>query len=387
MDSMPGYLIRPALPAQGVAVEVPCRSVPGARAKPHTVTVTREWELITPHDLEVERIAVALGGALSCVELADRILPAARGLLEHLNRVVPADIERQGRGWRVGVPAEGCGCETTFATAKEAARHLRDVRHWARLYQVRPTSVERLAVELRLGRPLEDPRCPLPHGAAEAYLVEPEALDELWDAGVHFGLVPDMARTLSPSGEPIPAHIVVAHAYVPDEFARLEPFVAHGPLVLAWASRTWTSRDRRRPGDRLAWVEAGLPLPAIADAFQGDAYTLDHVRAYAAATGASPAMAARTLGRWQAAMARPPAVADLVELSREALMTDVPPPAAVGRVIGLAAGRGLQVDEARAALALAAAGNVPDAVARLRAGGRDEPLFDHTEPHRTRETA
>ena len=49
---------RPALPAAGLTFEVDCRTSPGDAGRPHLVTVTADWQLLTPHNLDAERVAV-----------------------------------------------------------------------------------------------------------------------------------------------------------------------------------------------------------------------------------------------------------------------------------------------------------------------------------------
>lgn len=375
-DLLAGYTPRPTLPATGVTFNVTCRSSPGARGRPHPVTVADNWALTTPHDLGVERIGVALGGTCTCVDLADRLLPAARGYLEHVLRLARARIEQVApKEWCVQESADRCSCaDKTFPSAADAARHLRDRTHWARRYGVGPAAVEKLVRELH-GGPLEHRRCPLPHGAADGYLTDPDGLDMLWDAGVHYARVPALVAALSPSGDPVPPHLVIAQEYAADGFAWLEPFAAHGPLVLSWAARTRTRRDARRPEERLAWVEAGVPLPAIADVFAGEAYTLTDARAYAAAVGVSLARAARVLGSWQVGCVTP-TLAELVALAQsDPLLPEAPSMAAVTWVRQCALCADFTPTFVQAALALALTGNARDAVTHLR---RNHPTDEET---------
>ena len=50
---------RPALPPDGLTFDVLCRSSADEEVRPHPVTVTRDWQLVTPHNLDAERVAVA----------------------------------------------------------------------------------------------------------------------------------------------------------------------------------------------------------------------------------------------------------------------------------------------------------------------------------------
>ncbi len=84
------------VPPEGLTVRVHCRTAPRGKPTVHDVTVDADGRLTTPHDLDLERIGVALGGHLTCVELADHDLPAAWGLLEHTLRTRPADVGNVG---------------------------------------------------------------------------------------------------------------------------------------------------------------------------------------------------------------------------------------------------------------------------------------------------
>lgn len=361
------------LPAEGVRFEVACSTGPGSKATRHEASLSADWEFTTPHDLDLERIGVALGGSLTCVTLADQDLPAARGWLEHAHRTRPADIVAVGsRQWAALTPALGCPCETeTWATPAEAAHHVRNLLHWARAEGTTPVRVAKTAH--LIGQGASDSNL-VPRSATDGLLTDPDATDRLWEAGIPFALVPELCRELSPTGIPIPTHILIAHLYAPREWDVLEKFVPFGPVVLGWAAQHRTPRDARRPHERLAWVEAGVPLKAIERVFTGMAYDLVHARAYAAETGVALGEAATVLGRWQES-GTTPEVRDLVDLHRHDPHAALSPrcaPArpAVERTVGLAARRGLAVDTVTAALALARTGTAPDAAALLAASLR-----------------
>lgn len=310
-EQLLGWTIEPVLPADGRTFPIQCRTAPGRRGVRHDVSLTADWQLETPHDLESERIGVAFGGHLTCVELADQILPAVRGWLEHLHRAAPADIERASRtAWAVVGRVPGCGCDQPFKTAGAAAGHLRDPRHWARRHGVRVRAVTDVAT-LILGREPADPRCPLPYCTADDYLVEPSGLDRLWDAGVHFARVPDLVAAIGPAGQPLHTRHVIERAYATPAEAWVLQFAPAGRLVLDWARATRSPRDERDPRERQRWIAAGASLSAVGQVFAGDAYTLADAHAYAATVGVTFAEAAAVLGRHQSAGRTPP-LADLV---------------------------------------------------------------------------
>lgn len=64
-------------------IVVECTSEPDERfGTVHPVVLHSDWTLDTPHDLEAERVARALGGWSSCLLLAERVVPAYRRTLE-----------------------------------------------------------------------------------------------------------------------------------------------------------------------------------------------------------------------------------------------------------------------------------------------------------------
>lgn len=373
------------VPVEGVTFTVQCRTTPDGPATRHEASIAADGTLTTPHDLDLERIGVALGGHLTCLDMADHDLPAAWGLLEHTLRERPADIVQVATTqWAVLTPAAGCVCdEETWPTADQAATHLRNLTHWAKAHRTSPARIVRMGEVL--GHTLPWPGVnPVPRSATEGLLSEPDATDRLWRAGIPFPLVQELCRELSPTGMPIPTHVVVAHLYAPREWAILERFVPFGPVVLAWAAQHRTPRDARRPHDRLAWVEAGVSLPTIDRVFGGMAYELVHARAYALQTGVALDEAAGVLGRWQASGTTPD-VRDLVDLHHHDPHAALGPrcaPArpAVERTVGLAARRGVAVDAVTAALALARTGTAPDAAARLAATRTPTITFEELHP-------
>lgn len=48
----------------------------------HNVVLQPDWGVQVPHDLEAERTAAAFGGSCDCLQLVDRVVPAARRWLE-----------------------------------------------------------------------------------------------------------------------------------------------------------------------------------------------------------------------------------------------------------------------------------------------------------------
>lgn len=227
---------RPTLPPQGVTFDVTCPT--SARGRPHEVTITPDWRLLQPHDLDAERVGVALGGSCICVDLADHALPAVRGYVAHRLRLDVAQVAHARDGsWQVGVRVRRCCDEPGFPTVRDAAGHLRRPRHWALRFGATPALVTAIAQQLldalahhdaTITRDQSgDQRCP--DADTTGLLVEPYGLSMLWDAGVHPCLLPDLAAGLG--GPPQPTKAIIAAAY-----ARVENAA---PMSGARITGTW----------------------------------------------------------------------------------------------------------------------------------------------------
>ncbi len=124
----------PAPEGAALSVIVPCRTTRtrGHAASRHEVTIAPDWRFECPHDLDSERLAVALGGYCSCLNLADAGIPALRAWVMLALRLTPVDVRPRsgGGGWRVGSPAPCCRGRR-FESVAEAAGHVRGVAHLA----------------------------------------------------------------------------------------------------------------------------------------------------------------------------------------------------------------------------------------------------------------
>lgn len=363
---------RSPLPPDGLTFEVSCRTSARDPGRQHPVTVTHDWHLITPHDLDAERVAVALGGLCSCVDLADRTFPAARGYVAHRLRLAPAAIVHAADGsWLPLLDAVGCCGDQGFPQARDAAAHLRRPKHWARRYGTTPEVVTELAQRLvdALAAEHADPaiaqlafelRCPPVADADRPALVEPYGLVALWDAGLHPADVAALCRSASPCGAQLATADVLDLAYRARPAPEGHPAASDAP-----APRTFRGHGRRRPDERRRWIAAGVPLAAVTAVLAGDAYALDDARILAARLSRSVGEAAGLLGRWQASGMTPP-VDTLVGLYWGPMQLDAPPPAdLIDRTLDLARAGGVESSRVDAALALVRTGTPAAAVAML----------------------
>lgn len=94
-----------------------------ADALTHQVTVHHNWRVTVPHDLGAERVATALGGHCSCLELVDRVIPAVRAIMPLLSRQELPAIEAIGsRGrWQIAPAAQASCCRGRQADGIGAA--------------------------------------------------------------------------------------------------------------------------------------------------------------------------------------------------------------------------------------------------------------------------
>ena len=114
-------------------LRVPCRAAPGARSSAHEVVIEPDWSVHTGHDADLERIAAAFGGGVSCLHLLANTLPAFRAWREHARRAGGLAIQSANWGatWSPLERFAGCCPPTPFRDPASAAAHCREPRHVA----------------------------------------------------------------------------------------------------------------------------------------------------------------------------------------------------------------------------------------------------------------
>ncbi len=175
----------------------------------HDITISPDWTLATPHDLDAERVAAAFGGWISCLELESAVTAARVGMALHMRRrwyplqhVGPAHwtISRP-RGNRV----------KHFASAITAAAYARSARHLSEVYG---------APDWQIHRIIEVFRChfsgyvaPPDDSGHDELVVEPDGLDRLWDAGIHPDSLLRIRRWVGDPDRPLSVATYVEIAY------------------------------------------------------------------------------------------------------------------------------------------------------------------------------
>lgn len=348
-----------------------------SRGKVHPVTIRPDWSVLTPHDLEAERIAQAFGGFTSCIELVDAVVPAVRQAAGILARRVPTPLSRTrdadgvvGHRVRWHVPVvRSCRCAvSSFADPQVAARHLRSASHLHRQHEVSRRALETVlrAVEEAWG-----PFDGLPAGHAEARRLvrEPRGVEDLWEAGIHPGDLPAMASYAVGVEEPLPASYFLGVAYSGVDPAWLARTVARqpDPSVAEWLA--WLTPTEGRVDDVGPWLELGLAQRQVL-ALTAQAVSVQAALDLAAGTPRNPRAAARDLAVW-AEVGAVPDVAHFRLLDHHGLGSDYRPSArAIDRVAEIAGRIGAPVTRTELAVLLAIAGSVPAAERHLRRGAR-----------------
>ncbi|CAN5189167.1 hypothetical protein BH20ACT5_BH20ACT5_14640 [soil metagenome] len=302
-------------PAGPLVITAACRTArTGGSVTHHEVTIEADWSVRTPHDIELERIATALGGYLSCVELVDREVPALAELMQlRARRVLPRITRRTDGCWTSRALAPDCQCEyVDFHTAVEAAEHVRDPLHVARVHGTEAGQLRWLHAAVTQAHGTDFYLPPYDDCGAGQAVRERDGVAQLWEAGVHPRTVGELHRALWPGGSPLPLWFYLGAVSRGTGLARAAVAAARDEGLAARLCWTDTELDRTHPDARAAWLRAGIPRKAI-DGLAGGAFTPVDVARLAARTRRSITSAAATLAAWHRAGCHP-SLEDLVLL-------------------------------------------------------------------------
>jgi len=347
-----------------VTVNVACRTSRNSTkgSKRHPVTLYPDGRIDTGHDLEQERILAALGGYLSCLELAD----AAPAVLEWYTleqrlagRPIRANHSRAS--WHAVKKAKCCP-RRGYQTPQDAAAHARDPKHVALTHGANAWQVSALCRGIA-------PQ-PVPEMPGEPW-------STMWDCGMH----PDEVDRISlevDADDPLPAKFylgVMARnpslEWIRDTM-RSVPLEPHSITYLAW---TYGTSDRADPTLRAQWLRTGIN-DSLALRLIASPYDLADVEAFAAHWAISSVLAGIELVKWSDSGVAPP-VAMLTGPGLAHLAYPPTPPKWRTRLRlrdeledrGLAAVN--EMEEEELALALVTWGSVGRAVEGLQGPGSD----------------
>lgn len=207
MDAHPAPDSPPPHPSgEPVAVRVWCWTSrrPGAPRTQHEILVHPDWSVSTPHDLALERLAAALGGYVSCLELQHHTVPAARRWLELRLRVgiYPVTFSGPPARWRAQRQLACCP-PTGFDRAANAVEHVGSLRHLAVEFECPPGQLDGVVTPVGRGY-AADGALSLDHRdagvAAEFCARGLRDVISLWYAGVHPRRLVQIHQELGASG-------------------------------------------------------------------------------------------------------------------------------------------------------------------------------------------
>lgn len=355
LDRVP--TLAPTPDGQPLEIRVRC-SVDRSHRKSYThpVTIHPDWTVTTPHDLEVERIGVAMGGYLSCIDLVDNCVPAARlYLIRQLRLETPQlSLGKSGR-WLVAERVDTCCAGSpSYRSPMDAAEHLRSPRHCAARHRSRPRVVAQIGEALLQAHGGRDPM-PLPprSGRLVGTCVDRQVdLRTLWDAGVPLDVVEQIHQRAS-DGRVLPVSFYFGVLTNRPDLTWVRETAAEAPEreLHDWLAWTVSARDRDQPGLRGEWLALGVSRRDIGE-LQHAGYEPSDVARLAALLDASGTQAAAVLAGWVRADCRP----DTAELGRvyglSAQQSRVPSAASIERLRDLLSSEGIAADRLEAGYAL-----------------------------------
>lgn len=190
----------------------------------HEITISPDWTVSTPHDLDAERVAAAFGGWISCLELESAVKAARVGMALHLRRrwyplqhVGPAN-------WTI-YRTRG-GHAKRFASAITAAAYARSACHLSEVHDAPAWQIHRL---IKVFRCYFTGYVAPPADADHRELVlEPDGLDSLWDAGIRPESLPRLRQWVGNPDRPLSAA-----AYIEIAYSRISPHQYRAMVAVA----------------------------------------------------------------------------------------------------------------------------------------------------------
>lgn len=270
-----------------VTVTVTCRTSRDSAkgSKRHPVTLYPDGTVDTGHDLEQERILAALGGYLSCLELADSASPAVLAWFALEQRLAsrPIRATRASGPWHAAKRAHCCA-KRGYGSPVEAAAHARDPKHVALTHQAHAYQVVALCRGITAG--------PAPEMPGDPWRT-------MWECGMH----PDEVDRISmevDADEPLPVQFYLGVmacnpnlAWIRDTM-RAVPLQAHSVTTLAWS---YGKFDRADPTLRARWLRTGITDQLVLRLMRSP-YVIADIEAFAAHWSISPVMAGVELSKW-----------------------------------------------------------------------------------------
>lgn len=360
-----------------LTLSFPCRPAPGQPARRHPVTIGAGWTVDTGHDAELEKVAAALGGGVSCIPALSAALPGLRAWWQRATRqaglmIRSADL---GRRWECADGQFGCCPTAGFADPVRAGAHAREARHVAAATGAERRHLVDLVAGLR--RHEVDPDHPAIAGADASAL---GLVAQAWQCGLAPRDVLAIRDDLAAGGIGTDLTTllgVVQTGADPAWVARTASTwrEAHGgddcAEVVRWLAWTATTLDSREPAARVRWLATGARRCDITTLSEAG-YQAGAAAQVADAWGMSLPGAAQVLARWVSSGYRPhPAHLTGLREVGLAYPPGPPAPAAVTRLAVLVGADGADPEQRTGlAVAIARHGTLQGAaVALVRARG------------------
>ncbi|RHW25411.1 hypothetical protein D0Z08_19480 [Nocardioides immobilis] len=379
----------PAPRRGALVVEVPCGDLSGALTEnAHPVTIRPDWTVDIGHELEVERVAAALGAAPSCLHLITDVVPLLRAFVQLERRRALPVLRRRTATNQWSLADCSCAPDELGHTAPHlhddvaaAVEHSRDPHHLATTW----------ACDERLLRPLlaaavtaYGGHSRAPRGAADGVLLEDDGAQILWDTGLHPGWAVAAHRHFKLPSRSVPAAFFTGVAFLrpPDAYVNAMVAASGDPDVWAWAVWSLRAEDYRTTSARADLLRAGVPVTALRTALD-IGYTTDEMRALSLHSDRSLRASVDAFAAWARIGCRP-GVEDLAWGVGRVLADDrlVPDLAALDSLLG-SLPAGCTPSRTSAGLVLAVAADVGVARDLLIRGIRTPTdAFDQLEDHR-----
>lgn len=334
----------------------------------HSIMIRDDWSVVTPHDMEAERVARAFGGYASCVELVELTIPRLRESLGRVTRRT-RPVPRRDRRHQWRVPRDelaGCCRNRAFSSIRSVTQHLRNPAHLANFLRLPLWQVAEVVGQV--GQACR------PEASAVSlyarYVREEDGLEQLWQAGIHPELVPQLASYASVVNQPLPASYFEGVVYSGHRPEWLNGVLAYRPDADTAAWLAWQTPPDVVSGTREwgLWLEYGLSRRDITAAVER-MLPASNVTPVAERTGWSVRTAARVLVAFAKADCRP-TPEQLAVIARLGLEHAIPGKSAVDAATEDVLRAGMPVDRTELCLMLAVVGNRPMVLAAVRRGAR-----------------
>jgi hypothetical protein len=343
------------------------------KGRRHAATLHEDWTITVPHDLEAERVVVALGGYLSCLDLVDRVAPAVEVYLRRNLRADPPQILRTPTmQWQCAVRVkECCPVSRSWPTPQEAAGHWRSSHHVAAELDAPAALLAGFGRDVLRARGVREPvPTPPARHLVGRQVASRKELHELWEAGLSPELVEALHLSVEADG-PLPLAFYLGAVTKRPNLGWLRDTHHHIPerADLAWLTWTETPADRQDRTLRRSWLRLGVPKKDIAR-LTSSPYGPDDVRRLAEILGRSGNTAASILTSCIRAKVHP----NVVELGETIALSDANPDVlSLSALNRLEASIELPVTREQAALALITCASAAIALDVIRATGSVDP--------------